>query len=171
MKNNNINNINEITISTNNNNENDYINKLIQKLIDDDKLLNLFKDNFLLYKKKAKENRKENDKENNLIIDGYTNEENMKNRSIFLIKIIPILYPKFDFFNLLKEICINEPVFPSDKNYFYDFMKKYISENDSSIENNITSKEQKIAIETKLFNMLTEEHKSQMTISQYNLYN
>ena len=167
-ENNNNNEIHEMTITDNN--DSDYINKLIQKLIDHNKLLNLFSDNFLLYKKRAKESIKENEKENNLIIDGYTHEENMKNRIIFLIKIIPILYPKFDFFKLSKEICIDDPVFPSDKNYFYDFMKKYISENDSNAENNIISKEQKIAIETQLFNMLTDENKSKMTISQYNLY-
>ena len=144
-----------------------------KKLIDNDKLLNLYKDNFLLYKKIAKESIKEGQKENNLIIDKYTHAENMKNRVLFLIQIIPILYPNFDFFELLKEICLHEPVFQSDKLFLYDFMKKYISESNTNSNSNSeikTSKEQKISIETQLFNMLTKENKTEMTLSQYNLF-
>ena len=151
-----------------NNNNNDFINKSIHKLIDNDKLLNLFKNNFLLYKKTAKESIKENKHQKNLIIEGYTHEDNMKNRVMFLIKIIPMLYPKLDFFELLKEICIHEPVYESDKYVFYDFMKKYISDNNSNSEPN--TKEQKIAIQTQLFNMLTNENKTEMTPTQFNLY-
>ena len=93
----------------------------------------------------------------------------MKNRVLFLIKIISVLYPKLDFFELLKEICINDPVFETDKLIFYDFMKKYISENNSIGESN-ESKEHKIAIQTQLFNMLTKENKTEMTSTQFNLY-
>ena len=146
-------------------NENDFINSYIHKLIDDDKLLNLFKDNFLLYKKKAKENN-ENKNEKNLIINDYNHEENMINRISFLLKIIPFLYPKFDFFELLKEICLKDPIFQSDNILFYDYMKKYISEK----EEDINSKSQKIKIETQLFNMLTDESKTELNLSQYNLY-
>ena len=39
-----------------------------------------------------------------LIIDGNNHENNMKYRIIFLIKIIPKLYPKFDFFSWKKFI-------------------------------------------------------------------
>ena len=51
----------------------------------------------------------------------------MKYRIIFLIKIIPMLYPKFDFFTVMKEICLVDPIFESDKSFFYDFMEKFIS--------------------------------------------
>ena len=165
-----IENPNNLIKEENTDNSNDFINKAIHKIIDYEKLLNLFKDNFLSYKKKAKENIKENQKEKDLIIDGYTHEENMKNRVLFLIKIIPILYPKFDFFELLKDICLHEPVFQSDKLFFYDFMKKFITETSSKNILSINSKEQKILIETQLFNMLTEENKSELTLSQFNLY-
>ena len=163
---------NHIYINSDNNNENndnDFINKSIHNLIDNDKLLNLFKDNTLLYKKQAKEIVKENKNEKNLIVEGYTHEDNMKNRILFLIKIIPILYPKFDFFKLLKEICLQDPVFQSDKLLFYDFMKKFISEINSKPDFQ-SSNQQKIEIETQLFNMLTEENKTEMSSSQYNLY-
>ena len=146
----------------------EFITKLIHKLIDDDKLLNLFKENYLIYKKTAKEKTRENETEKTLKIDEYTHEENMKSRIKFLIKFLPYLYPSFDFFELLKEICLNEPVFESDKLFLYDYMKKYISEVNNSNEK--ISKEKKIKIETQLFNMLTEENKTEMTQTQFNLY-
>ena len=146
-------------------NKNDFINNCIHILIDNDKLLNLFKNIFILYKKNAKENIG-NKNENNLVIDGYSHQDNMKNRISFLVKIIPVLYPKFDFLELLKEICINNPIFKSDKIFFYDFMKKYISEKSEDTN----SKEQKIKIETQLFNMLSQENKTELNLSQYNLY-
>ena len=148
------------------NNNDDFINKSIHRLIDDDNLLKLFKDNFLLYKNIAKEKSKNCKNEQNLIIDGFSHEDNMKFRVLFLIKSIPILYPKFNFFEFLKEICLNGPVFQSDKLFFYEFMKKFILE--SNISGN--TKEQKITIETQLFNMLTEENKNELNSSQYNLY-
>jgi hypothetical protein len=61
--------------NNNENNDNDFINKSIHNLIDNDKLLNLFKDNTLLYKKQAKEIVKENKNEKNLIVEGYTHED------------------------------------------------------------------------------------------------
>ena len=88
----------------------------------------------------------------------------MKNRVLFLRKEITFFYPKFDPFELLKEICLQEPVFQSDKLYFYEFMKKYISESNNTTSTD--SKEHKIS----LFNMLTEENKSEITLSQFNLY-
>ena len=147
-------------------NDSDYIYKSIDKLINNDKLLKLFKDNIFFYKKMAKENTKETSNQNNLIIDGFTHEENMKYRVLFLIKSIQTLYPKFDFFELLKNICINNPVFQSDKLFFYDFIKKYILENDSTN----STKEKKFDVETQLFNMLTEDNKKELTSSQFNLY-
>ena len=151
---------------TTNSGNNDFINKHIHSLIDNDRLLNFFKDNFLTYKKTAKETLKNN---SNINIDGYTHEENMNSRISFLIKSIPILYPKFDFFELLKEICLHDPVLPTDKSIFYKFMQKYLSEINSNNDAN-DFKEQKISIETQLFNMLTEENKTEMTLDQYNLY-
>ena len=160
---------NETKYQINQNNDKEFINETIHKLIDEEKLLNLFKNSFLSYKNKAKESVKENKNEKNLIIDGFNHEDNMKNRIIFLIEVIPFLYPDFDFFGLLKEICINEPVLQTDKLFFYDFMKKFISENNSESHSNI-SKEKKISIEAQIFNMLTGENNKEMTLSEYNLY-
>ena len=165
----NINISNETDLQINQNNDKEFINKIIHKLIDEEKLLNLFKNNFLSYKNKAKEAIKENNNEKNLIIDGFKHEDNMKNRIIFLIEVIPFLYPNFDFFGLLKEICLNEPVFQEDKLFFYELMKKFISENNSNSHSNI-SIEKKISIETQIFNMLTGENNKEMTLSEYNLY-
>ena len=163
----NINISNETECQINQNNDKEFINEIIHKLIDEEKLLNLFKNSFLSYKNKAKEEIKENKNEKNLLIDGFNHEDNMKNRIIFLIEVIPFLYPDFDFFGLLKEICLNEPVLQTDKLFFYDFMKKFISENE--YHSNI-SKEKKISIETQIFNMLTGENNKEMTLSEYNLY-
>ena len=145
--------------------ENDFIYQEINKLIDNNKLLILFEDNFKSYKNRAKEEIK-NGKP--LLIDGYNHQENMNHRITFLIKVIPILYPKFDFFSFLKEICLEDPIFENDKSFFYDFMEKYINElNKNIIED---SSEEKIAIKEQLFNMLAKENKNYLSTSQFNLY-
>ncbi len=92
----------------------------------------------------------------------------MNHRITFLIKVIPILYPKFDFFSFLKEICLEEPVLESDKSFFYDFMEKYINESNTNIIDDLN--EEKIAIKEQLFNMLAKENKNYLSISQFNLY-
>ena len=147
------------------NEEKDFISKEINKLIDDNKLLILFEDNFKSYKQRAKEAIKNSQ---SLLIDGYNHDSNMRYRIVFLIKIIPIIYPKFDFFSLLKEICLVEPILESDKFFFYDFMEKFISEGNKDSSDN--SNEEKIAIKEQLFNMLANENKSNISLSQFNLY-
>ena len=159
----NIKNINE------NNLETDLVSHEILKLVDNNKLLILFNENFELYKKRAKEAIKDDKMSNkNVMIDGYNHENNMKYRINFLIKIIPMLYPKFDFFSLMKEICLVNPIFESDKTFFYDSMEKYISEiNKDIIEN---ASEEKNTIKEQLFNMLSNENKCNISPSQFNLY-
>ena len=149
--------------------ETDFISREITKVIDNDKLLIFFNENFESYKKRAKEAVKD-DKTNhkNLMIDENSHENNMKYRINFLIKIIPILYPMFDFFSLMKEICLVNPIFESDKSFFYDSMEKFISEvNKDIIEN---ASEEKNAIKEQLFNMLANENKSNISSTQFNLY-
>ena len=151
------------------NDEKDFISKEINKLIENNKLLILFEENFKSYKQRAKEAIKNTQ---SLLIDGYNHDSNMRYRIIFLIKIIPILYPKFDFFSLLKEICLVDPILESDKFFFYEFMEKFISEmnkngNKDSVEN---SSKEKIIIKEQLFNMLANENKSDISLSQFNLY-
>ena len=149
--------------------ENDFISNEIYHLIDNNKLLFLFKDNFDSYKQRAKEMIKDNKmNEKNLMIDGYSHEYNMKVRIDFLVEIIPILYPKFDFFSLMKEICLVNPIFESDKSFFYDFMEKYISE-DNKDSINATNID-KIVIKEQLFNMIGNENKNDISPSQFNLY-
>ena len=152
------------------NDEKDFIGNEIYNLIENNKLLYLFKDNFESYKKRAKEAIKndKNLKEKNLMIDGNNHENNMKYRIIFLIKIIPMLYPKFDFFTVMKEICLVDPIFESDKSFFYDFMEKFISEVNKDIVED--SSKEKIAIKEQLFNMLANENKNNISSSQFNLY-
>ena len=123
-------------------------------------------------KKRAKEaiNNIKDEKinEKNLIIDDYNHENNMKYRMLFLINIIPKLYPNFDFFSLMKEICLVDPIFESDKSFFYDFMEKFISEgNKDNIED---SNEERIEIKQQLFNMLGNENKNSISSNQFNLY-
>ena len=157
------------------NEEKDFIRDEIFNLVDNDKLLILFKDNFESYKKRAKEaiNNIKDEKinEKNLIIDDYNHENNMKYRMLFLINIIPKLYPKFDFFSLMKEICLVDPIFESDKSFFYDFMEKFISEGSKDNKDNIEdSNEERIEIKQQLFNMLGNENKNSISSNQFNLY-
>ena len=154
--------------------EKDFISDEISNLVDNNKLLILFKDNFESYKKRAKEainNNIKDDKkinEKTLIIDDYNHESNMKYRILFLINIIPKLYPQFDFFSLMKEICLVDPIFESDKSFFYDFMEKFISEGNKDIIED--SSEERIAIKQQLFNMLGNENKNKISSTQFNLY-
>lgn len=152
------------------NDEKDFIGNEIYNLIENNKLLYLFKDNLESYKKRAKEAIKNDNnlREKNLMIDGNNHENNMKYRIIFLIKIIPMLYPKFDFFTVMKEICLVDPIFESDKTFFYDFMEKFISEVNKDIVED--SSNEKIAIKEQLFNMLANENKNNISSSQFNLY-
>ena len=166
---------NKICVNDNDNNniindENNFINQAIFKLINEEKLLSLFKNNFLDYKKRAKEYIINNNiaDSKNLIIDGYNHDDNMKYRILFLIKIIPILYPKFDFFGLLKEICLEEPALYTDNLLFYEYMEKCISEENKDSKDN--SSEDKIGIKTQLFNMLANGNKTMISTSQFNLY-
>ena len=152
------------------NDKKDFIGNEIYNLIENNKLLYLFKDNLESYKKRAKEAIKNDNnlREKNLMIDGNNHENNMKYRIIFLIKIIPMLYPKFDFFTVMKEICLVDPIFESDKTFFYDFMEKFISEVNKDIVED--SSNEKIAIKEQLFNMLANENKNNISSSQFNLY-
>ena len=145
--------------------DNNFIGQEINKLADNNKLLILFEDNFKEYKKRAKEKVKNGI---TFLIDGYNHQDNMSHRITFLIKIIPILYPKFDFFSFLKEICLEEPVLESDKSFFYDFMEKYINESNTNIIDDLN--EEKIAIKEQLFNMLANENKNFISLSQFSLY-
>ena len=144
------------------NDNNDFISKSIHQLIDNEKLLNIFKNNCILYKEKAKEEAKKVEPGNILMINGFTHTENMKYRITFLTKSIPIYYNNYDIFELLKKFCLKEPIYKTDKLLFYDSMKDFISS-----ENNISDK---IDIKKKLFDMLMEDNMEEIENSQFNLY-
>ena len=147
--------------------EKDFIRKEINKLIENNKLLILFENSYEDYKQKA---QKSNNLNKYLEIDGYSHNINMKYRIMFLIKVIPVLYPKFDFFSLLKKICLEEPIQDSDKLLFYETMEKFIS--DGNKDSNDDSNGDKISIKEQLFNMLTNEKKEAEfdSTSQFKLY-
>jgi len=65
-------------------------------------------------------------------IDKINHENNIKIRLNFLYEITRI-YPDYDFISLIKSFLIDEPVFPEDKKYLYDFLEKYCSYDNNEV--------------------------------------
>ena len=117
-------------------NNRDYISPLTE-LIHDNKLLNIFVDNFKHYKQTATEI---NDKKGDLTnIDGFSHLDNLRLRCEFL-KVIIQLYEDFDFISLLIDILLKEPVLKEDKTMFFKFIQNLLSQmNNEQIKNKIVN--------------------------------
>ena len=108
-------------------NNREYIAPMTE-LVQDNKLLNIFIDNFKLYKATAKEISEKKGDMNN--IDGLSHFDNLRLRCEFL-KVIIQLYEDFDFIQLLIEILLKDPVKKEDKEMFFQFIQNLITQNDS----------------------------------------
>ena len=100
----------------------------MSELIQDNKLLNIFIDNFKAYKTTAKEISEKKGDLNN--IDGLSHFNNLRLRCEFL-KVIIQLYEDFDFIQLLIEILLTEPVLKEDKDMFFQFIHNLLTQNDN----------------------------------------
>ena len=94
-------------------------------------IIKLFKDNFSKYKiieseilsklKKNEKREKKEKKEKELSKELDEHKNNMKIFIDFLMDIIHNLFPEVDYFDLLKEISLDNPIEESDKQIFYDY--------------------------------------------------
>ena len=162
-----------------NQNELHYLRDYLKDFVKDDNLLNLYKNNYNNYVEKIKKlinnspNKlgKESDNIGNydeVIIDNYSHAINTQKRLEFLSEWIILIYPNFDFVPFLKEILINKPVSINDSSLFYEFMKKYISDNKANESEE--QKEKKHNIKNQLFKIFTEKDQNSMTMSEFKLF-
>ena len=149
-------------------------NEKINDFIKDQHLLHLFEDNFNLYVKQTKEllsknniSFSEGEKIDKFIVDGFSHLDNIKKRMDVYPFLINKLYTDYDFIPFLKGVLITDPVSPNDQVIFYDFVKKYISNNENSSEDAISRKEK---IRQQLFDILSENKEGEITIEKLNLF-
>ena len=143
----------------------------LKDFIQNESLLNLYKDNFMSYIQRIKEQIKSKNITANCddeILDNYTHIINVKKRIEFLNKWITVLYPAFDFVPFLKNLLLNNPVSKNDEIIFDEFIQKYISE--SSANENQINKEKKENMKSQLFKNYIENDQSNMTFSEFKLF-
>ena len=149
-------------------------NEKINDFTKDQHLLHLFEDNFNLYVKQAKELLtksniafSEGEKIDKLIVDGFSHLDNVQKRMDVYPFIINKLYTDYDFIPFLKGVLVTDPVSPNDHIIFYDFVKKYITNNENSSEDAISRKEK---IRQELFDLLSENKQTEITVEKLNLF-
>ena len=152
-----------------------YLKDCLKEFTKDEHLLNIFKNNFYDYIKKAKEALQNNKKEpkddnDNIIIDNYSHVINIQKRINFLKDWIIIIYPNFDFVPFLKEVLLDNPISINDKNIFYEFIKKYLSKSDEKVKESEEKKKRKINIQNKLFQIFNEQEQNSMTMAEFKLF-
>ena len=139
----------------------------LTNFLKDEHLLKIFEQNFKDYVKKAKELCKSNNINNEefLLIDTFNHDKNINGRLSFLHKLITKFYPNYDFILKLKDLLLDNPVFPEDKKYFYRFIENYCFPKNVEIINEIRNKS-KIS----LFKIFTEKDQTEMTYSEFKLF-
>ena len=148
-----------------------YLKDSVRDFMKDDNLLNLYKDNFIEYIKRIKEQIKSKPDTINIDeekIDNYPHRTNIQKRFDFLNNWITLIYPEFDFVNFLKEILLTNPVSKNDETIFYDFIQKYISE--TSVNEIPIRKEKKEKMKEQIFKNFIENDQSNMTFSEFKLF-
>ena len=148
--------------------------EIINDYIKDKFLLKLFEDNFNSYIEQAKYllNKKnicfsDGDIIDKFIIDGFTHLENVKKRMKVFPYLINKYYTDYDFLPFLKNVLIENAVSPNDQLIFYDFVKKYISNNENINIDSIVRKEK---IRQELFDLISENKNYDITVEQLKLF-
>ena len=143
----------------------------LKNFLDDEHLLNLFKNNCYNYLNKIKIlSSNSNTEIDNIIVDGFTHKINMEKRLIFLNTLITEIYPSFDFLPFLKEILIDKAVSHNDRKLFYEVLKEFISSNNNS--GNEKLKESKKKVKTQIFDLFVQADDTMagMTLPQFELF-
>ena len=144
----------------------------IKEFVAKENLLNLYKQNFINYIERIKEQIKsKKDSITNIdqeIIDNYTHVINIQKRILFLNNWITLVYPSFDFVPFLREILLTNPVSKNDVIIFYEFIQKFISDN--AFNENVIRKERKEKMKEQLFKTFIENDQSNITFSEFKLF-
>ena len=152
--------------------KNEEYKEIINDFKKDKHLLNLFEDNFKLYIKQAKDllnknNISEPEVIDKFIIDGFTHLKNIEKRMEIYPFLVNKYYTDYDFIPFLKDTLITNAVCPNDKLIFYDFVKKYITDN-NNINNDAVIRKEKIKQE--LFEFISEDNQTDITVEQLKLF-
>jgi len=150
--------------------------KTLLDFIKNEHLLNLYKDNFLLYIKQAKELLTKNNISLNdgdiidkYIFDGFSHLDNILKRMEFFPYLINVFYKDFNFLPFLKDILIANAVSPNDQLIFYDFVEKYLNNNKNNPIDDETNKK-KEEIKNELFELLSDDNQKEVTMEQLKLF-
>jgi hypothetical protein len=100
-------------------------------------------------------------------VDGFSHLDNVQKRMEVYPFLINKLYTDYDFIPFLKGVLIDDPVSPNDQLIYYDFVKKYISNNENTSEDAISRKEK---IRQQLFDLLSENKEAEITVEKLNLF-
>ena len=155
----------------------------IENLKKEKHLIDMFEDNFKLYTKQAKELLEHNkipssdgDIIDKYLINGFPHSENIKKR----MELFPYLinyYKDYDFLPFLKEVLVNNAVSPNDQSIFFEFIKNYISNDDSDDNDNDNelnleneSNNLKMKIRQELFDLISEDNQKDVTMEQLKLF-
>ena len=155
-----------ITINNKNNPPYSSEKNSLMNFLKDEHLFKIFENNFKYYmeisKKKLESQNSNSDIE--IIIDGYTHKKNIKGRLDFLRE-LTLIYPNYYFFQNLKDLLFDKPLFQEDKIYFYDFIESYCF---PSNENFINETKNRTKLE--LFNIFAENEQSKMCYREFKLF-
>ena len=146
----------------------------INDFIKDKHLLNLFEDNFRLYIRLAQEiltknniNFSEGDAIDKYMINEFTHLDNIKKRIEVYCVLIKKYYTDYNFIPFLKEVLLINPVCPNDLLIFYDFIKKYFSDDNNK---NLQDSIRKEKLREEIFELLSEKNQTEITIEQIKLF-
>ena len=131
-----------------------------------EELLKIIEQNFKDYVGLAKETFKNKTIEDaeQIKIDNFTHDINVRCRLQMLLILIENVYPNYNFISLLRELLIKNPVFSEDKKYFFLFCRKYL-------ETKKTTKEEVLKnIQLEIFNIFLDKAQSDITCKTFNLF-
>ena len=103
----------------------------------DEHLINIFENNFANYIRLARENDKSFNS-NEILIDEFKHSENIRERLFFLKSILMMVYPNYNYISSLKKVLFDNPAFPDDINYFYNYLKSnYFLNNNNDMKKEV----------------------------------
>jgi hypothetical protein len=150
--------------------------KTIFDFIKNEHLLNLYKDNFYLYIKQAKEQLTKNnisltegDIIDKYIFDGFSHLDNILKRMEFFPHLINVFYKDFNFLPFLKDVLITNAVSPNDQLIFYDFVEKYLNNNQNNVMDDETNQKKEI-FKKELFELISDDNQKEVTMEQLKLF-
>jgi len=129
-------------------------------------LIKIFEENFSNYMSEArKEFASKSQKEiDMIIIDGENHNINVNGRLSFL-KMLSRIYPNYNYISKIKELLLDNPSTPSDKNLFYDFTTQFFSIGKNKQYKNETRE----VMKRELFEIFINNDQTNLTFQQFKI--